>query len=373
MLLIGAISVSAAAPIRVGVFKGTGWRWTSSTHVAAKAIDSMLANPVMANLGPNLITPPDEFVARIFGVVDTPGANTQPSLEQKTAFLSALDSLDVIVLPSNSNFGVIFDQPQQREKLERFFKTRGVVSLAWSIDRTQSWGAWDSMHGTRFAGWMCICVATIRRDSMAKQDSVWRLLNRGLPDTARFRDEWLRYGSATTLRASPGLKVTMRLDSASGSFTSASDHPYNWYREFPEGGRFFYTGSGYRAQLFTGAAVLDSSGDTTTPATNFFRRQLYNAILWAAGADSNGVVSVRPAGRAGAGNPLKIWVSGSRIHVQVAEENAAVELRFLDGRLLARKKASSAGSVEIEKPSGSGALIVRVRGRNGTQSALVAP
>ena len=112
----------------------------------------------------------------------------------------------------------------------------------------------------------------------------------------------------------------------------------------------------------TGAAVTDSSGDTTVPANNYFRRQLYNAILWAAGADSTGVVSVRGADK----NLLKfsdmarLSFSGNVLSVSVLRDGPhTVEIAGVDGKRVAVRRGAARGDHAFTNLS-AGVHIVRV-------------
>src|SRR5690606_5199675 len=108
--------------------------------------------------------------------------------------------------------------------------------------------------------------------------------------------------NGNVIRAKSGLKVAVTVDEASyaggmGATRVMGDHPMSWFRELPGGGRFFFTALGHRTSSYLGTGTAAAPGELS-----FIRRQLYNAILWAAGTDSNGVVSVR--GRA-SGNASK--------------------------------------------------------------------
>jgi hypothetical protein len=370
MLLIGAISVSAAAPIRVGIFKGVGagagTRWHESTHAGSAAIAAMLANPAQAGLQDPPI-PSRGFSIAMFGV-DTSCNNNgcAPSAEQLAAFIAALDTLDVVIFPNNTSIGNAIVDSNQRQRLNAFWLTRGVIALYASVDTRGTWALWDSIHGARFSNWLAAQNGTVHLDTAepSSQFPSRKYLNRGLPDTARLIEEWIVFAdSGARIRSRAGLVPTVNLDEKSLTSTSGprmGDHPASWYRELPQGGRFFYTSLGRRIQLYDSA---------------FFRRQVYNAVLWASkdttGWGVYGGVGVRDA-RASAASPLKAWVSGSRIHVRVAE-GATVELFSLDGTLRARKHSQTATTFEIQNPSLSETFIVRARGPGGTQSALVGP
>jgi hypothetical protein len=369
-LFAGCLCWSTAAPIRVGIFKGVGTGssyWHPSIHPGSDAIAAMLADPAQAGLQ-NPVIPARGFSVTMYGV-DTSCAQNGcvPSALQRATFIAALDSLDVVIFPNNVAIGDAIPDPLHRQRLASFWLTRGVISLHWSTDSKATWAPWDSLHGTQFQTREDYVEGTVHLDTAGFADILpsWKLLNRGLPDTARFREEWINFTtSGAAIRSQTSLIPTVNLDDNSYvprlSNVPKGDHPFSWYREFPEGGRFFYTGMGHQT--------------STYQSEYYFRRQLYNAVLWAAGADSNGiVVSARPAGRAGAAASLKTWGSGSRIHVRVAEAGALVELFSPDGTRLASQRARSPGIVSLQKPQHGGTFIVRVRSTQGIRSAWVMP
>jgi hypothetical protein len=348
--IAGFAIMASAAPIRVGFFKGVsqGRYWNINMHAAGSSLATLLANPDSANLGSALVKPAAGLNLTFYGVPELPTDTLHqlryPTAEQKAAFLSALDSLDVVIFPNSTGLESIFSDSAQRRKLEVFFKTRGVVGLHWTWQTGGTpWGAWDSLPGSRSGGWIAENMGTLRRDTSAAHDPSMRFLNRGLPDTARFQEKWLSFvQTPAALRAIPGLKATMILDSASlvpSATQSRANQPYSWYRELPEGGRFFYTGLGHRVELFTGTVAVDSAGDTVRPANSFLRRQLYNAILWAAGVDSNGVVSVRGH----AAEKTSRFTDAARVSF-----SGAVEVRSLDGRLAALRRGTGRADHRIE-------------------------
>jgi hypothetical protein len=235
------------------------------------------------------------------------------------------------------------------------------------MDTDAGWPAWDSLHGTQYGAWQIQSgEATVQLDTAGFADILpsWKLLNRGLPDTARFREEWFYFThSGATIRSRSFLIPTVNVDENSMFISpgrgAMGDHPLSWYRELPEGGRFFYTSLGHRDYTYTGLY--------------YFRRQMYNAILWAAGADSNGVVvSARPAGRAGAAASLKTWGSGSRIHVRVAEENSwRVDLHALDGRLISSRRGQGNREVTFDRLETQAVYLVSIVTPRGRESRRV--
>ena len=247
-------ALSQAAPIRVGIFTGisSGRFWHTNAHTASAAITAMLAAPDSSNLGPNLVRATRGFQVSVHGVTTGQGA---PNSDQKAAFLAALDSLDVVVLNNNVYFPSLFADSASRARLNAFFRSKGTVSLHFTSDMpTGDWSEFESLHGTRFMNHPAADRnATVHLDTAAASDPSWRFLNRGLPDTARFVEEWISFtANGGTIRANPGLKVALRIDEASyengmGGAIAMGDHPMSWYRPQSGGGRFFYTGIGHRA------------------------------------------------------------------------------------------------------------------------------
>lgn len=298
MTLLALATAASAAPIRVGIFKsyGQGRFWHTNIHTAGAAIASILENPDSANLGPDLVKPKDGFIVTQYGRLSGSGTTTD---EEEAPFFDALDSLDVVVFPSIVDMGNVIEasHPTKRSRLLQHIRTKGVVSIHATTDSYGTWPAWDSVHGTRFQNIPSSDrMGTLHLDSAGHLDDNGRFLNRGLPDTARFVEEWFSFTTNGDVIRATGVKVTVRIDeksygdSASGQWRlggariMGDDHPLSWYRAFPEGGRFFYTALGHRPQHYTG------TGSDASPATHFLRRQLYNAILWAAGVDSTGAV-----------------------------------------------------------------------------------
>ncbi len=337
-------SLADAAPIRVGIFKsiGTGRFWHTNIHTAGSAIVSILTNPDSANLGPDLIKPTDGFIATQFGKVT--GTSTTTDAEEDV-FFAALDSLDVVIFPTIVEMGNVISRPEQRIRLLEYFRTRGVVSIHATTDSYGAWPAWDSIHGARFLNFPpSDRQATLHLDSDSNKEPSWRALNRGLPDTARFLEEWFSFTTnADVIRSSPGLKTTVRIDEASyqggigQARTMGADHPMSWYKESGDGGRFFYTALGHRAQTYAGV----TNNPTTPEAAYFFRRQLYNAILWAAGVDSTGTV------------------------VSVADRNRTAPARFADHAQVTFNTGALTVSILNDSPN-----TVEVLGVNGGRVAL---
>ncbi|MCD6025122.1 MAG: hypothetical protein K0Q91_2038 [Fibrobacteria bacterium] len=350
-LLGAAAAASSAAPVRVGIFTGFGATYGHThIHTAANALRDILVNPAGSGLGSGLVMASAGFQVTRLGLPDSSSCrilNCPPDADRKAEFLAALDSLDVLVLNNNSLLEHIFDGAG-REKIEAFARRKGVVSLHATLHMVGAWPSLDSLHGTTFNNHPVEQSGTVRLDPASSGDASWRFLNRGLPDTARFMDEWLFYTSTgAQLRARSGLKVSLNLKEDGinpGGLAPMGDHPLAWYRAFPQGGRFFYTALGHRAQNFTG------TGSAATPeGTQFTRRHIYNAILWAAGVDSNGVVSVQPAARApDFGFTARPDAGGLRVRFEDAVPRAVV-VRALDGRRAARAVVRGEGLLAVPR------------------------
>jgi type 1 glutamine amidotransferase len=371
--LMLVFTTAQSKPIRVGAFEGVGTSgagWHDMIHTASRVIGTILANPDAENIGPNLVVPPGGVQYTPFGRVT--GAGT-PGTEEKASFLAALDTLDVVVFISNTAFETIFPDSTERARLADFWRRKGVVSIHTTTDSRGQWPLWDSLHGTRFRNHPSTDrTGTLRLDTAARADASWRFLNRSLSDTA-FQDEWM-YFTATgeSIRSTPGLKVTVNLDEATISGTNLpapmGDHPMSWYRDFPEGGRFFYTAMGHRPNVWTSA----------TNQPRFVRRQVYNAILWAAGVDSTGAVSVRnpQVTRAGRGftDAARLSLSGGTLTVSLLRDGAhTVEILGLDGRRVASRRGAGRGGYAFEnlRPGAVYAVTVTAGGQRFTRMAVI--
>jgi type 1 glutamine amidotransferase len=361
LALLGAAVIASAAPIRVGILTGVGQNryWHTNQHTAANAIISILAAPDTAGLGSDLMTLPDGFVVTRFGPAGT--ATGTPSVAQRQAFIDALDTLDVIVFTSNTDIPGIFTDPLHREKLEGFWKAKGTVSIHFSVDTWGTWPSLDSLQGARFQNHPnSDRTATLRLDTLAQGESAWRLLNQGIADTT-FLDEWLSFmTNGDVIRAAPGLKVLVNIDESTytggmGGARAMGDHPMAWYRQLPEGGRFFYTAVGHRAQHYLGGSNN----------VRFLRRQLYNALLWTAGYNEDGSrTAVGVHGRSSARNisdAARLFFTGSTLSVSILTEGPhAVEVRGLDGRSVAARRGEGRASHEFQGLRSGAVYVVSV-------------
>jgi type 1 glutamine amidotransferase len=274
----------------------------------------------------------------------------------------------------NQNIDSIFNDSVSRARIENFWKRKGFVSVHSTTENRGRWPRWDSLHGTRFRNHPSAPDrnATLKLDTISRAEPSWRLLNAGLSDTD-FVDEWLYFqDNGSTIRATPGLKVTVNLDEATVSGSNPpvpmGDHPMSWYREFPEGGRFFYTAMGSRPNLW----------NTALNQPRFVRRQVYNAILWAAGVDSTGAVSVRnpQVTRAGRGftDAARLSLSGGTLTVSLLRDGAhTVEILGLDGRRVASRRSVVRGDYAFENlsPGAVYAVTVTAGGQRFSRMAVI--
>lgn len=357
-LLLGAASLSLAQgrpgidrPIRVGMFKGigTGSLWHPNIHTSHTVMEDMLAYPLGANLGPNLDLPPAGFtfysmpVALAEGSAECAGNGCGPTPEQLVSIVASLDTLDVLVMNSTTAIGSRISDSAQRLVFENFWETKGYVSIHVTTDTKGFWPKQDSIHGTRFNNHPVEQVATIRRDSVHQDDSAWQYLNRGLfsngTDTS-FLEEFLFFtNTGAEIRARPHLKPTVKLiqTGMTGIQSLAmDDHPLSWYRSLPTGGRTFYTALGHRPDVWQN--------------TRTFRRQVYNAVLWAAKYDSvSRTMSIADADRdtperVAAYSRLAV-TPGALTVTTIHAGSHAVELLRLDGRRLDIRKGTGPGKI----------------------------
>jgi hypothetical protein len=275
-------------PIRIGSFIGAGdGRFFNPTRQASNtALDSMLANPEAAGLGDSLIVPIRGFSFTRFGVTCE---NCSPTKEQTSAFINALDTLDVAYIGFFPALGGSVTNPLERERLLTFMEKKAFISVSWTGFTWATWPDLNIVHGALmdFEG-QSSRRGIIRRDSVDEADKNWQYLNRGLfkngLDTG-FVEYWPSfYPKGESIRAGNALGSTMvttqliedSLQGGLGGMSRMGDHPMSWGRRMTAGGRGFYTGVGYRIQLY--------QGGPSNP--RFLRRQLYNAFLWTSKYDS---------------------------------------------------------------------------------------
>lgn len=362
---------SSAAPIRVGMFTGSGATSSlnhTNIHSGSSVIATMLANPQAANLGPSLVTPQQGILVSGFGTTSGGGA---PSTEQINAFVAALDTLDVVVFFNTDRITSFLTDSTARARLEHFASTRGVVSIhATSEFDVDAWTAWESLHGTRVKNILIDREGTVRLDSTASTEPAWKFLNRGLPDTLRFVDEWLFFvRTGAEIRAMPGVRVSLNLKEDGlnlAGLPPMGDHPITWYKVLPDGGKFFYTAIGHRYQNFTGGVLASEE------SVRFVRRHIYNAILWTANVDSTGTVaSVERRDHVASArfsDHARISVSGGVLAVSLLRDGAhALQVHSLDGRLLQARRGTGRMEHRVEGLRPRAVYTVRVTS-DGQQS-----
>jgi len=335
-------------PIRVGMLNGIGSPGVfnhTNLHTASSVVAGLLAAPASANLGDSLVIPNMGFVfynmpvATNAGVPCSGGTGCGPTLAQVDTIVASLDTLDVLIMNSNVGIGQLVSSSVHRQAFETFWATKGLVSVHFTTDSKGLWPKLDTVNGTQFNNHPAEQVATLRVDSVFKNDAGWRYLNQGVfsngSDTA-FIEEWMFYtNSGADIRARSNLKPTTKVVEAGmsfGSLTPMGDHPHSWFRTWPTGGRTFYTGLGHRANVWQ--------------STRTFRRQLYNAILWTAKYDSAHIVPIilNPNRRAaGQANLYARFTAapGTMTVTALAAGVHTVELLDLNGRRAAQPQTGT--------------------------------
>lgn len=348
-VLVMAVSVSAQGvpgkdrPIRVGMFKGTGTTtryWHTNIHTSHTVLAGILANPATAGLGDSLVIPEKGFsfysmpIALAAGsTAECTGNGCGPTAAQITDFVNAMDTLDVIILSSVVDWGSRVPA-NQREAFGSFWTRKGYVGIHAITDSYGTWNPLDTIHGARFRGHPAEQNGNIRRDSVFEAEPSWKFLNRGVfsnrTDTTFFEEWFYMTTSGTSIRSNALLKPTMKLTESSiatpGTQAAWGDHPHSWYKQLPTGGRMFYTAVGHRSQVWQ--------------TVRFFRRQVYNAILWTAKYDSAGtVVAVNPGktfASGAASDYSRLAVSAGELTVTLIPDGShSVELLGVDGKRVA--------------------------------------
>lgn len=337
-------------PIRVGSFMGTGTGkyWHANIQQGQTALATMFTSPSTTGLGTDLVVPPKGFTYAKFGVTCE---NCSPTAAQTTAFIAALDTLDVVYIGCFVDLGSIVSNATQRDRLKKFITTKGYLGVHATTDSYGTWADLDLINATRFENHPnADRVASIRRDSVAQTNPDWVYLNKGLfangTDTS-FTEEWFSYTtSGTAIRSGNSMgtqMVTTKMDEASyaggmGGAKQMGDHPMSWARRFTEGGRMFYTGVGHRLQNYQGGAN-----------PRFLRRQIYNGVLWVAKYDSLsttvGIRKTQAPGRFADYSRLTVLPSSVKVNVFQRGEHEVV-LSGLDGRNFGTRKGNEANGAE---------------------------
>ncbi|MDB5105985.1 MAG: secreted glycosyl hydrolase [Fibrobacteres bacterium] len=319
---IAGAAPAGATPIRVVIFNFCGD--VGYLHAAVSSgtarLKTMLENPAGAVNLTGAVIPKDGFTVDIVG----PAAGGNGTTTDGHALITALATHDVLILNSNTALGNLFSTGD-KQTLLTWISKHGVVALHGAADSHKVWPSWDSLTGGLFTT-HDVAIATVVADSVPGNvnDAGFQAINKGVEKTASFNEEWYSYQS--TPRIQTGVHILTTLDEK--TFTPSSrmgDHPFSWYRESPSGGRFYYTGAGHMQELFVN--------------NPWFRRQVYNAIVWAAGTPS---VSIREESRPAAG-PANARANGSAITVSFSDPGPhGVEILSLDGSRVAAAKGSGA-------------------------------
>lgn len=365
-------------PIRVGQYKGTGQNryWHTNIHTSGNVLNTILTKPDSAALvlGADPIFPEKGFTFQTFGLASGQGT---PNTAQRDAFISALDTLDVVIISCFVDIGNSISAGAPRTALMNHIQKKGYVAVHATTDSYGTWPGLDSIHAARFQNHPnSDRNGRLRLDSLDGSyndpDSTWRFLNRSLGDTT-FTEEWFSFTTnGNVIRSYPGVKVTVNIDETSyqgglgGARAMGADHPMSWYRYLPEGGRFFYTAVGHRANIW-------QFGNQP----RFLKRQLYNAILWAAGYDTvlkSGGVPVQPGAKStlGASEMSRLSVSQGSLTVTLLQPGThTVELLGMDGRSVATRAGEGNGREYSFTGLRPGVYAVAVKAGGARSSRLV--
>jgi type 1 glutamine amidotransferase len=378
VLLTMASSVQAR-PVRVLILKilvSSGWVHPSIKN-GTPSFETMLKNPAgltgAASLvnstlgtGEGITIPQDGFL------VDTVGNatlvnGTSPSTIK---FMSMLDTIDVLVMANTLGFGGVLTSTTDRNKFLEFAKTKGIVAFHSANDNHSpsstagTWAAYDSLCGAMFKDHATANVNMLR-DTLPVNttDSNFAPLNKGLVATYRFNEEL--YSLTKNPRLSPGFHVLYTLDEKSYTpSTKMGDHPYVYYNESLSGlgGRYWYSSEGHTDSLFQ---------------KNYsFRRQFYNAVLWASKYVEDpgryGVTAITP----GKINNVKSGVyktsvnGNSLVLSPVIAGPFTAEVRGLDGKKIASARSENGTPVEFQL-NGNMIYTVIAQMGNSRQAGLV--
>jgi type 1 glutamine amidotransferase len=365
-------------PIRVGFLKSTGTSryWHSNIHTAATAIGTILANPSAAALGDNMVYPDSGFKFNAYGVTNTTQCNAdgcKATVAQVDEFITALDSLDVIIMSCIVEVSTVISSTPQRTALQNFWNKKGYVGIHAITDTYGTWAPIDSLHAARFnnhPGSPSERTGKLRLDSVGSwyTDSSYQFLNRGLADTT-FTEEWFSFRTnGDVIRAYPGVRTTINIDENSygggmgGARVMGADHPMSWYRKLDGGGRMFYTAVGHRVQNYQGGAN-----------PRFLRRQLYNAIMWTAKYDSTKSTGIRYDKAPGRASDYASVLTGrNALTVSLIQPgDHSVEILGVDGKRVAFQKGTATNGVHNFTNLRAGVYAVSVATSQGRTSRLV--
>lgn len=370
LMILGLMGLGTAKPIRVLFLKiaYSGSNVHSSTKNGVPYFEAMLRNPAalvdtqslvnsVLGTGASPLIPTDGFQVDTIGN----GNYATPTSPSVAKLMAMLDSIDVLVIPSSDQFpGLI--SAENRPKLMHFFDTKGLVSLH-GTNHTQC----ESCIGNTWASFDSVCAALLKdhvtttaqmvRDTLPfnTQDSNWNALMSGLLPTYSFYEEFSSYTATPRRYSNVHVLYTLNENTYTPT-TRMGDHPYVWYSEaLPgHGGRFFYSGIGHM--------------DTLYSQNYFFRRQFYNAVLWA--SRYNGpVVSIAPK-TSSPSLSFKTSVEGVTLRVLPSVAGpVTMEVRTLPGREIATARGTGPQTFSLRHGT---TYVVSVSGASGRQIRLVA-
>lgn len=327
-----ASSAWAQAPIKVFVFQGFFGYEHSALVTATAAIKNQL---------PTLVG-------------STPAFTVDASAEATALTPAALAAYQVLILNNNTGLGGL--TAAQRTAVLAFGQTKGIIGMHSTADFKGSGGSWPEMIdfvGGNLSGHTA-AMGTLKKDpAMAAHP-----INAGLGESYKMNDEW--YGYASNPRNSPGAKVLWTIDETSMTWTGGgdmpgNDHPIAWIKEFPGGGRFFFTAQGHR--------------DSIMEKNAHARRLLYNAILWV-GKSSPTRIAVAPPATADGG--FSMVAERASLRIAFSEEGPhAFRICATDGRRKASRKGTGAIGYSIPDLESGAVYIVSGRTRAGAFSKLV--
>ena len=374
-VLFALAATAQAKPIRVLFLKiiyTGGWLHSSIVN-GTPQFEAMLKNPAgltgTASLvnstlgtGDSIVVPPDGFQ------VDTIGNGTQVTSSSPLVarFVSMLDSTDVLVMSNTLGFGGILTSTTDRAKFLEFAATKGIVAFHSANDNhsnsssAATWNSYDSLCGAMFKD-HATALSLMLKDTLPVNttDSNFIDLNKGLLSTYRFNEEL--YSLTKNPRSNPGFHVLYTLDEkVYKPTTKMGDHPYVYYSTSlsGRGGRYWYSSEGHTDSLFQ---------------KNYsFRRQFYNAVLWAAkyGSTPTSIRGEQPAFvKSGV---FTTSMSGSSLVVSPLVAGAfTVEIHGLDGRRIGFAEAKDGQPITFSLRANA-LYSITVESGQGRRSSLVA-
>jgi hypothetical protein len=384
--LAASVAAQTTAPIKVAIFRGVGSSnyWHDCINTAITQITTILSDPANAtNIRDkaSMVIPPQGFSVRVFGAAGGSGAAARtPTAAQVTEFINYLDTADVVLILCNVRLFNAISDATQRQKLADFWMAKGGVSLHATTDSYGAWAPFDTIQAARFDNHTSNqnTLGTLYKDTISSNVTApgFNALNLGLwelGDTTRFAEEWFSFlGTSSAIRAKSQLRVLMTVKEASygspGSFPAmGTDHPMAWFRNFTNGGRYFYSAVGHRYQNYTGVSTGTGAANQTT---DFFRRQIYNAIVWAAKYD--GPVSIRRDLKApgSASSYSKLAIAGSSLTVSLLRSGEhEVNVMTLNGKRVTSRTGSGEKAYTFDNLR-SGVYVIAVTTPQGRSNRI---